>query len=250
MHSNPPLPHTLHDRPLMLASVTSPMEARLCLANGADIIDAKDPKSGALGALAGPVVEAIVEAVKAHSACPVSATIGDLPCLPEPITAAAAQMARTGVDYVKVGFLPDGDPSAVIAKLGVCDIGEARLVGVLFADQNPDLGLIGDMERAGFAGVLIDTADKRAGSLTAVLSPKLIAEFVRTARNAGLFTGLAGSLRVHDIDQLCGFRPDILGFRGALCLDSQRTCAIDETLVQSVRSRLDAVAATHVCPAG
>ncbi|MCH9807891.1 MAG: (5-formylfuran-3-yl)methyl phosphate synthase [Alphaproteobacteria bacterium] len=232
----------------MLASVTSPDEAGLCLAAGADIIDAKDPNSGALGALAPQTVEAIVATVRANSANAVSATIGDLPCSVGPITAAAEATARTGVDYVKVGLLPGGNASAVIAGLGEADTGQAGLVGVLFADHGADFSLIPQMARAGFCGVLIDTADKQAGSLTGIMPLEEIAEFVHAARTAGLFAGLAGSLKRSDIESLWTCRPGIMGFRGALCLDSQRTSALDETLVQSIRSALDRVA--EACPAG
>jgi 4-HFC-P synthase len=36
-------------------------------------------------------------------------------------------------------------------------------------------------------------------------------------------------------------KPDILGFRGALCLDRRRTFGINETFVQQIRVRLDTV---------
>ncbi len=233
----------------MLASVTSRAEAVLCLKNGADIIDAKDPNAGALGALGIKAVEEIVSGVRAHSTRKVSATIGDLPCQPQPIAAAVSQMAQTGVDFVKIGFLPGGDPSGVVIGLADCELGSAKLVGVLFADQAPDFSLIPEMAEAGFAGVLIDSADKTAGSLTGILSAARIAEFITCARRAGLFAGLAGSLQLSDICPLSQLHPDILGFRGALCLDTERTFAIDETLVQSIRSHIDAVTALAKSPA-
>ena len=46
-----------------LASVTSAAEAEIVLAAGADIIDLKDPHSGALGALPSPVTREAVRAV-------------------------------------------------------------------------------------------------------------------------------------------------------------------------------------------
>src|SRR3954447_6716394 len=89
---------------LLLASVTGPDEAALMVAHGADIIDLKDPSNGALGALAPDVVRATVAAV--HGRRPVSAVTGNLPMEPEAIVAAVETMARTGVDYVKVGLFP------------------------------------------------------------------------------------------------------------------------------------------------
>lgn len=228
----------------MLASVTSAEEARVCLAAGADIIDAKDPLSGALGALATEDVCEIVAAANAAGQR-VSATIGDVECLPTIMCDAAEGMAETGVDYVKAGFLQGGDPRAAIAALGRLRLGKARLVGVLFADLNPDFGLVADMAASGFAGVLIDTADKERGSLTGLAASGRLGEFVDKAHTNGLLAGLAGSLRYEDIDPLSCLGADILGFRGALCLDSRRTFAIDEVSVKRIRSCLDTACAAE-----
>jgi len=241
------------DPPLMLASVTSPAEARVCLGAGADIIDAKDPSAGALGAFSVARVTAIAAEIAASETRParaVSATVGDLPADPEPVCDAANQMAAAGVDYVKVGFQRGGDPQGVISRLADCDLGKARLVGVLFADQNPDFELIRAMARAGFAGVMLDTADKRSGSLSRILSSGKLSSFIQRSKESRLFAGLAGSLRLNDIDALANLKPDILGFRGALCLDSDRTFAIDERAVAAVRSRIDAISAIKSRAAG
>ncbi|KUO67450.1 MAG: hypothetical protein APF80_09370 [Alphaproteobacteria bacterium BRH_c36] len=233
----------------MLASVTTAAEARVCLAAGADIVDAKDPLSGSLGAL--PVATVREIAVQAAAAGrPVSATIGDLACEPELIGVAVTEMAATGVDYVKIGFLPGSDARTVIADLGRRDVRPARLVGVLFADLTPDFGLIAALAEAGFAGALIDTSDKSAGSLPDLMDTARLTEFIAMAHRAGLFAGLAGSLRIDDIDALCRLRPDILGFRGALCLDSRRTFAIDGSSVQRIRARLDVACGTTARAAG
>lgn len=246
-------PLAFSGRPLMLASVTSVDEARVCLAAGADIIDAKNPHNGALGALDFATVRAIAAATRPIGR-PVSATIGDLACEPAEVGAAFAAMADTGVDYVKVGFFPGGDASAVIADLAERNTGAARLVGVLLADCAPDFGLIGQMAEAGFSGVLIDTADKTAGALPECMSRAQLSQFVRIAHARGLFAGLAGSLRIGDVAALASLEADILGFRGALCLDSRRTFAIDGELVELIRARIDelspAAARAAVEPAG
>ncbi|MGH8728453.1 MAG: (5-formylfuran-3-yl)methyl phosphate synthase, partial [Burkholderiales bacterium] len=85
-----------------LASVTSVEEARIAFECGADLIDCKDPSSGALGALRDETVAAIVKYVAGRR--PVSATIGDLPMEPSLICAAVKAKVKTGVDYVKIGM--------------------------------------------------------------------------------------------------------------------------------------------------
>jgi len=216
-----------------LASVTDDCEARLAARAGADIIDCKDPGSGALGALPHAVVCAIRTAVPSQTR--VSATIGDLVCEPGRVGGAVTAMAATGVDYVKIGLFPGAETAATIAWLGGLPLHGCRLVGVLLADRDPDFGLIESMRRAGFAGAMLDTAGKGGGTLLDCLSASQLREFVARARGAGLFAGLAGSLRPYQIPQLLTLEPDVLGFRGALCLGSVRESGIDAASLRAVR---------------
>lgn len=216
----------------MLASVTSVREAELAFAGGADIIDCKDPARGALGALDVRVVAAIrarlPEAV-------ISATIGDLPARADVLVPEALAMAATGVDYVKVGFFPGGEAAEAIRALGKA-FPSPRLVGVLLADREPDFALIPLMAAAGFAAVLIDTAGKDGRSLPDIMSPAALAKFIGRVHSVGRAAGLAGSLRPEHLPGLLDLGADIVGFRGALCIGSDRTAAIDQDRVARVRA--------------
>ncbi|MBS0234771.1 MAG: (5-formylfuran-3-yl)methyl phosphate synthase [Proteobacteria bacterium] len=224
-------------KPAFLASVTNAGEAEVALAGGADIIDCKNPASGALGALSTDTVRRIVQRVDRR--VPVSATIGDLPAYPEILTKAAAEMAATGVDVVKIGFFGDDDPRRGIDALGAARAGRIRLVAVLMADRDPDFALLAELAAAGFEGVMLDTADKSAGRLTSALPFERLAEFIQIARDTGLFVGLAGSLKESDIAVLVELEPDMLGFRGALCSEG-RVSAIEPHRVVSIRHGIDA----------
>ncbi|HEX6829966.1 MAG TPA: (5-formylfuran-3-yl)methyl phosphate synthase, partial [Methyloceanibacter sp.] len=92
---------------LFLASVRDEAEAAVALLARADIIDLKEPRRGALGALDLDTTRSIVSLVGGRVA--VSATIGDLPMLPETISTAVLEKAACGLDYVKFGLFPDGD---------------------------------------------------------------------------------------------------------------------------------------------
>lgn len=219
-----------------LASVTSENEAKLAAAGGADIIDCKNPSEGALGALPTHIVRAVRREVPVH--IPVSATIGDLAAEPEPVAAAVGAMAATGADYVKIGFFPGGDARATIKRLQRFPLGRVRLVAVMLADREPDFTLIGDLQRAGFLGVMLDTAGKDGRTLRDHLSVEALAAFVQQARSAGLLAGLAGSLRVTDIPDLLKLDADILGFRGALCAAHRRESAMDVEAVRAVRTAI------------
>ena len=226
-----------------LASVTSADEAVAALNSGADLIDAKDPATGALGALPRETLRAIIAAVAGRR--PVSATIGDLPADAELMCAAAEATASTGVDIVKAGFFGDGDPRAALAALGQANLKGARLVAVLMADRNPDFSLLPALATAGFAGVMLDTADKSGGALPDVLSEARLVEFLRAAHSNGLAAGLAGSLRRQHIAALVNLKPGILGFRGALC-GTGRASALDAALVKAVRDAIDAAKAARI----
>ncbi|HSS47049.1 MAG TPA: (5-formylfuran-3-yl)methyl phosphate synthase, partial [Burkholderiales bacterium] len=210
-----------------LVSVKSLDEARIALECGADIIDLKDPANGALGALPPGIVRETVKWVNRR--CPVSATVGDLPMEPVALVHAVKE-AAAGVDYVKVGFFPGGDSLACIHALAR-HAGQARIVAVLFADCHPDFSLLVDLAQAGFAGVMLDTAEKSGGGLRNYCSAPRIAEFIQSARAVGLMTGLAGSLRLTDVPDLIKLEPDYLGFRGALCAGSKRNRVMQDSRV-------------------
>ena len=224
-------------RPAFLASVTSAEEALIAASAGADIIDCKDPSAGALGALPLEIIREIVATV--GSKISVSATVGDLPNDPSIMVAAAEKTASTGVQYVKIGFFGPHDPRPAISALGLSHLGQARLIAVLMADQSPDFAVVRDLAQNRFAGVMLDTADKSLGALPEILSPQKLAEFVSLAKQHGLVTGLAGSLQRHHVRQLLALRPDILGFRGALCRDG-RVSALDAAHVAAVRNDISA----------
>jgi uncharacterized protein (UPF0264 family) len=219
----------------LLASVTSVEEALTVLDAGADIIDLKDPGGGALGALPLARIGAILNAVDGRR--PVSATIGDLPPDPEMLSRAVRATAATGVDLIKVGLFGEVYANAcsdALAKLATNN----SLIAVLFADLKPDFDIVIRLADTGFAGVMLDTANKAAGGLCQHMTRTHLSEFVQAARQRGLLTGLAGSLRREDIKPLLATGADYLGFRTALCSSQWRTAEIDPVAVAAIRAQL------------
>lgn len=221
----------------ILASVNSLEEALLVQQAGVDIIDLKQPEHGALGALDLQTVQKIVQVINRQ--IPVSATIGDLPMQPELIFNAVQAMAATGVDYVKIGFFPDGDSVATLEKLAILTRQGRALIAVLFADAQPDLAILQNLKNAGFKGVMLDTMDKKAGSLTQLMTLPEINSFVSLARSFDLLCGLAGSLRHNDIDILLPLKPDYLGFRGALCRQHNRVGRLDAAAIDNIKKAMN-----------
>ena len=221
----------------VLASVRSLDEARQVLAAGVDIIDLKEPDAGALGAVPGAVMRAVVAEVAGR--LPVSATIGDITDADDAIKA-VARTAASGVDIVKIGLFAGLDPRELIPRLAPL-AREQRLVAVLFAEQGSQIEYLPRLAEAGFYGAMLDTSDKRIGGLRRQLADVELAAFLALARQHGLLSGLAGSLGLADIEPLCRLEPDYLGFRGALCAAGRRRDSLDERALARV------VAAVRAC---
>lgn len=214
-----------------LASVRDAAEAELALGAGADIIDMKEPGRGALGAVDEETVRLCVRAV-AGRAC-VSATVGDLPMHAPTLREALRRHGDSGVDFLKLGIFPDCN--AEQALLPLADEPRDRLIFVLFADALPSFDAVAVAARLNAKGVMLDTMAKGSGSLLDHLSLDLLAGFVATAKAHGLMVGLAGSLRTRHVEALLALRPDLLGFRGALCRDGARGGSLDRTACEIMR---------------
>lgn len=216
----------------VLASVTSVEEARIALEAGADIVDLKNPSMGALGALPLNLIRQIVSFVDARK--PVSATVGDLPMNPGTLYQAVTDTAATGADIVKVGlFGHDGQVECIQALTQASQQG-IKIVAVMFADQQPDFSLVPILASAGFHGAMLDTAEKAAGGLRQWMGDTALRAFVTSCKAHGLLTGLAGALRMPDVQPLLVHNSDYLGFRGALCGGDRRESALDPERVSAI----------------
>ncbi len=208
----------------LLISVRNVEEALLAATGGADFIDLKEPGQGALGGLPLVMIRAIVTALRAqHPGLTISATIGDVPmtALGE-IQARVRAVAACGVDLVKVGIERCPPAAAVLDWLAS---GGPAVVPVFIADHGISSALWQQALALPLAGVMIDTADKRAGSLFDVLPIDELAALLAQARAAHRMVGLAGALRLPHLQSLRALAPDFAGFRSAVC-DVERSGAL------------------------
>lgn len=213
----------------LLVSVAEAREARAALAGGADIIDVKDPRRGALGAVRLDVLRAVCDEVPASH--PLSVVVGD-GGRSGLVARRAAAAGRVGAAFVKVGFRGVTAPVragqlAAAARRGAGDT--TRLVLVAYADwREADSlaphALVAVAAHAGAAGVLLDTAAKSAG-LFARVDPDAVGAWVAAAHAAGLFAALAGGLRGTDFARARELGADLVGVRGAAC-DGGRTGSV------------------------
>jgi dihydroneopterin aldolase len=216
----------------LFAGVTNLREAEIALDAGVDILDLRSAGPGSLGVLPVSTVTETVALIARRR--PVCVTAGD-PCTDlEALTQRVSALLETGVDYIKVALYADPRQAECIAALAPA-AEQVALLGVLFAEQKPDLGLLQLMARAGFAGVLLDTADKSQGGLRRHAADAGLGRFIGRAAMHGLLSGLAGSLTVQDVPPLLALGPDFLAFRGALCVGGDREAELDAAALARLR---------------
>ena len=219
----------------LLVSVVDAAEARLAVAGGVDIVDVKDPAEGSLGAPAPGVIAQVRDALPAE--LPLSAALGDLPCLPGTAALAALGAARSGATYVKLclwGVMGTADAVAVLRAAQDAVDGDAAVVAVAYADAErvprrplAPSELVTTARQAGLSGCLIDTAIKDGRGLLSWLTADTLAALVADAHAAGLEIAVAGELRAEDLPTVRATGADIAGVRSAACFEGRRTAPLD-----------------------
>jgi len=202
-------------------SVASAQEAAFALAGGADIIDAKDPESGALGAVSVAQLQEIHRVVA--GSCLVTAALGDATD-EDAVERAALAFTTAGASFVKIGFAGIASTTRVSTLLGAAVRGATRggAVAVAYADANRAVSLapaafVDVAARAGAKGVLLDTADKAGPGLRSLMHPGALETWVKQAHDAKLLVAVAGKLTADDLPFVRASGADIAGVRGAAC---------------------------------
>ncbi|OAS25639.1 hypothetical protein A5481_09305 [Methylobacterium platani] len=226
-----PVPPTSPPRTRLLVSVRDAAEAALARDHGADLIDAKDPDRGALGALPADTVRAIAAAAGDR----LSSAVAGEPRDGAQATACLAALAGTGVGYLKIAWAPGRESAGLRLPAGL------PVIAVLFAEDGPDGADVPALAAAGFAGAMIDTRGKDGRRLTDHLPLPRLAGFTAACRAHGLLSGLAGSLALDDIPALAALGPGYLGFRGGLCAAADRTGRLDPQRIAEGARRLAAI---------
>src|SRR5262245_52856831 len=175
----------------LLVSVSNEAEACAAREGGADIIDAKDPHAGALGAVSLDTFRRIQSIVAAGR--PVSAALGDAD-REDAIERMAHDYASAGATFVKVGFAGIGDTSLIRSLLraavrGASDA-DGHVVAVAYADAMFSTLTLDEVldaaSSAGASGVLVDTADKNGPGLRSLIDGDTLARWISSAHDAGL----------------------------------------------------------------
>jgi uncharacterized protein (UPF0264 family) len=219
----------------LLVSVRSAEEAEATVANGADLIDVKEPSRGSLGRADDTVLAAVIRSVAGRR--PVSTALGELrdgrvnrarsASEEEAFILACAAGSDTPLAFVKWGLAGchphhdwRGDLEMLTAEMSR---NGPMVVPVAYADwelaQAPPIWEVVDFAGRRPGGVLlIDTSDKTVGrTLLDWLPRKELAALCQRCRSLSLRIAIAGSLGFAEISQLADLQPDWFAVRGAVC---------------------------------
>lgn len=215
----------------LLISPKDVKEASEVIAGGADIIDVKNPREGALGANFPWVIRQIRNLAPKN--VQVSCALGDVQNLPGSVSLAALGAATLGVDYVKVGLygfktveeavyllqnvckaVKECNPKVKVAAAGYAD---AHRIGTLNPIEIPEIA-----RKARVDVAMIDTAIKDGKSLFEFMHAEQLKKFAACSHSLGLEVAFAGSLRKEDLPVVYALGADIAGLRGAACTCSDR----------------------------
>ena len=230
----------------LLVSPINEEEAIAASNGGADIIDVKNPKEGSLGANFPWIIKSVKDAIDSKQ--PVSATIGDFNFKPGTASLAALGAAVAGAQYVKVGLydvqtedqalemltnivrsVKDYDPSRIIVASGYSDYERINSIPLMLL---PAIGA-----KAGVDVVMMDTGIKDGRSTFEFMSEEELTEFTKLARDAGLESAIAGTIKFEDLPALKRIQPDIIGVRGVVC-GGDRNDGIKQELVEKLKSEM------------
>ncbi len=236
----------------LLVSVRDADEAAIALASGVSLIDVKEPDRGPLGAADAATICAVVDRIA--GGVPVSVALGEL-------TSGEAQpqhIPSQGVAFAKVGLAGCAEDPQWLGRWTEFAAGlpaGTSPVAVTYADWRLALApspheVLSAARAVGCGAVLIDTFDKRRGSLTDLWHRRELAEYVHAIRQLGLLSVVAGSLCFKTIPLVLPIRPDYVAVRGAAC-HGKRTGSIDSDtvrrLVELVESGKQPAEKSNVC---
>ncbi|MCC3144109.1 (5-formylfuran-3-yl)methyl phosphate synthase [Halanaerobium sp. Z-7514] len=232
----------------LLISVESIAEAKKIKNSNFDILDIKNPQEGSLGVNFPHVIKGIRDEFPDF---PLSAAGGDLPELPGLVSQVAFGLAHLNLDYIKLGLYGLQDFEAALnilreAKRAVemSNAKNTKIIAAAYADFREENTfspfLLNELAaETRIDGVMIDTLNKKDKNLFSFLKEKELKTFVNDAKKFNLITALAGSLKVNDLDKFQNIEADIIGFRGAVCKNDDRSAEISPEKIDSLYKKMN-----------
>ncbi len=206
----------------LLVSVRSADEARAALAGGADLIDVKEPRNGALGAADEQVQREIIQTI--HGRAPCSLALGELLggklTFPTDVPFAFAKIGLAGCGRLETWPVRWREAWRALPR-------ETTRVAVAYADWEtcaapaPD-EILKHAAQCDCRVLLLDTFDKSAGNLFTHWNSPSLSRFIDSIHHAEMLAVLAGSLTLNDFPAALALSPDYLAVRGAACVGERQ----------------------------
>ncbi|MBL8977518.1 MAG: hypothetical protein JNM53_03840 [Gemmatimonadetes bacterium] len=224
----------------LLVSVRDAGEARAALAGGAEIVDAKDPARGSIGAVSAEALQGIRLAVP--ESVRLSAALGDVATFED--IARAMERITVPLGYVKLGFHGVRDAGQAEALLREAVRRAARLparprvIAVAYADAARVHSLPPDafqffVPEAGADGLLVDTCLKDGQTLFDFVEPAGLASLASALAADEIPLAVGGSLGLQQVRAASEAGAQIFGVRGAVCRGG-RNGIVDDGLVRDL----------------
>ncbi len=211
----------IESSPALLISVRSKPEMDAAVAGGADIVDFKEPRNGALAPTSVSLWQSI-SSMTVENSPPFSAALGE-----SQEARKIAQSLPSDFQFAKVG------PSGCGTRQSLTQLWNdvrslidphTELVAVAYADHQASGCLSAETiftlaAERGFARVLIDTFVKDGRSTIDHLGIKQLQRLSQVASENKIGWALAGSIRLDNLKMLAnrGIVPDCYGVRGDVC---------------------------------
>ena len=221
----------------LLISVDNKREIKK-IKNYVDVIDLKNPIDGALGAWEQKEIQEIISTYKNEII--ISATLGNLQTINE-IKKKINLFENLGLDYLKVGFFKD----SVTHTKKILDYFKnlnfkTKLVAVLFAENKNiikfALNNFNFFKQSNINTILMDTKNKKSLGTLEIFSDEFFKNFIMSAKIEKINIGIAGKIKIMDLNRLLRLKPNLVGIRGAACISNQRESSISVKSIKKIKS--------------
>lgn len=236
----------------LLVSARSVDEADLVMQSGTGWLDLKDPSRGPLGRPNAELVTLIQERVRTHNQG-----------VPDPIRFSVAGgeacdwSHQWGMDFVgrlgptaclkiaTAGLVLNATSRGLLQEISQQLQNREQLILVHYADwrqcNGPDWRTILELSRdLGCCYTLIDTFEKRSGSLTDYYPEESLPKILMEASTMGLSVALAGSIPMEQLSALAQLDVAWIGIRGAVCEAAGRNNKICIERLQAAINQIEA----------
>lgn len=229
-----------HAPPRLLVSVRDAAEARLAMRCGVDWIDLKNPSAGALGAPEPATAQEVAKTIRSWPRR--SVALGELANWNDCKGDSLAPVIKAGFPVAKFGLAGmAGHRGLDMALLAARDaLGPSvELVPVIYGDHQQCNAPAPDEVLAAAVSIdasylLLDTFHKQGKSLLDFVPLDEVKHLVAIAKEQGIRTVLAGSIRREHLASLLGIGAFAIGVRGAVCSSDRASKICPQLLAEWV----------------